>query len=121
MLMDQDRWRRLLARAGMLTILGAGLAPAAGARSDEAAFLAENDAAMLKMHRDMHQPPSGNVDRDFAAMMIPHHQGAVDMAQAVLRYGRDPRMRRLAQEIIVEQQQEIAIMRQFLEQRGGQQ
>jgi hypothetical protein len=54
--------------------------------------------------------PSGDIDRDFAAMMIPHHQGAIEMAQAELRYGRNEQLRRIAQEIIVEQQQEIAAM-----------
>lgn len=55
--------------------------------------------------------PSGDVDRDFVAMMIPHHQGAIDMAQAELRYGHNEQLRRIAQEIIVEQQQEITAMR----------
>jgi hypothetical protein len=55
--------------------------------------------------------PSGDVDRDFVAMMIPHHQGAIDMAQAELRYGHNEQLRRIAQEIIVEQQQEIIAMR----------
>ncbi len=55
--------------------------------------------------------PSGDVDTDFVAMMVPHHQGAIDMAQAELRYGRNEQLRRLAQEIIVTQQQEIAAMR----------
>ena len=55
--------------------------------------------------------PSGDVDRDFVAMMRPHHQGAIDMAQALLRYGHNEQLRRLAQEIIVTQQQEIAAMR----------
>ena len=55
--------------------------------------------------------PSGDVDADFVAMMIPHHQGAIDMAQAVLRHGRNEQIRRLAQEIIVTQQEEIAAMR----------
>ncbi len=59
--------------------------------------------------------PSGDPDRDFAAMMIPHHQGAVDMAKIQLIYGRDPVMRRLAQAIIVEQQQEIELMQRFLQ------
>ncbi len=54
--------------------------------------------------------PTGDVDRDFVAMMTPHHQGAIDMAQAVLRYGKNEQIRRLAQEIIVTQQQEIAAM-----------
>jgi hypothetical protein len=79
--------------------------------TDEASFLAENDAAMRKMMRDMAVAPGGDVDADFVAMMVPHHQGAIDMALAVLRYGRNPQIRRLAQEIIVTQQQEIAAMR----------
>ena len=77
----------------------------------EAPFLAENDAAMKKMMNDMTVAPTGDVDADFVAMMVPHHQGAIDMAVAVLRYGRNPQIRRLAQEIIVTQQQEIAAMR----------
>ena len=55
--------------------------------------------------------PTGDVDRDFVHMMVPHHQGAIDMAMAVLRYGHDPVVRRLAQEIVVTQQEEIAAMR----------
>jgi hypothetical protein len=78
--------------------------------SDEAAFNAENAAAMDKMMAGMEVHPSGDVDRDFAAMMIPHHQGAIDMALAELRHGRNEQLRRIAQEIIVEQQQEIDAM-----------
>jgi len=54
---------------------------------------------------------TGDVDADFAAVMIPHHQGAIDMAEAELRHGRNEQLRRIAQEIIVDQQQEIAAMR----------
>jgi hypothetical protein len=60
---------------------------------------------------DMGIKPSGDVDRDFVAMMVPHHQGAIDMARAELRYGHNEQLRRMAQEIIVTQQQEIAAMR----------
>ena len=77
----------------------------------EASFLAENGAAMKKMMVDMAVKPTGDVDADFVAMMVPHHQGAIDMALAVLRHGRNPQIRRLAQEIIVTQQQEISVMR----------
>jgi hypothetical protein len=66
---------------------------------------------MKKMMTDMAVKPTGDVDADFVAMMVPHHQGAIDMAVAVLRHGRNPQIRRLAQEIIVTQQQEIAAMR----------
>ena len=79
--------------------------------SAEASFLVENDAAMRKMMNDMAVTPTGDVDADFVAMMVPHHQGAIDIALAVLRHGRNPQIRRLAQEIIVTQQQEIAAMR----------
>src|ERR1700741_421880 len=77
----------------------------------ELPFLVENDAAMKKMMSDMAITPTGDVDSDFVAMMVPHHQGAIDMAVAVLRHGRNPQIRRLAQEIIVTQQQEITVMR----------
>ncbi|MDL2406060.1 DUF305 domain-containing protein [Rhizobium calliandrae] len=77
----------------------------------EAPYLSENDRAMTKMMNDMAVKPSGNVDRDFVEMMIPHHQGAIDMAQAYLRYGTNEQLKRIAQEIIVDQQQEIAAMR----------
>jgi uncharacterized protein (DUF305 family) len=83
----------------------------ASVTSDEAPFLTENTAAMDKMMADMEVKPTGDIDADFTAMMIPHHQGAIDMAVAYLRYGQNPQLRRLAQEIIIEQQQEIAAMR----------
>ena len=79
-----------------------GSAPAA-----EAPYLAENVSAMTKMMIDMGIRPSGDVDADFVAMMVPHHQGAIEMAQAELRYGRNEPLRRMAQEIIVTQLQEI--------------
>jgi uncharacterized protein (DUF305 family) len=80
-------------------------------RSEEQPFLSENDAAMNKMMADMTIKPSGDIDRDFVEMMVPHHQGAVDMALAELKYGRNEQLRRLAQEIVVTQQQEITVMR----------
>jgi uncharacterized protein (DUF305 family) len=85
--------------------------PALGADPGEKSFLAENATAMDKMMDGMAPKPAGDVDRDFVAMMVPHHQGAIDMAQAELRYGHNEQLRRIAQEIIVEQQQEIAAMR----------
>jgi uncharacterized protein (DUF305 family) len=81
------------------------------ASSAEAPYLAENVSAMTKMMIDMHIRPSGDVDTDFVEMMVPHHQGAIEMAQAELRYGRNEPLRRMAQEIIVTQLQEIAAMR----------
>lgn len=82
----------------------------AGASTPQEAFRAENDAAMDRMMAAMDVKPSGDIDRDFALMMIPHHQGAIEMAQAELRHGKNEQLRRIAQEIIVDQQQEIAAM-----------
>jgi hypothetical protein len=84
--------------------------------SPQAAFAAENEAAMSRMMTGMDIKPSGDIDRDFAAMMIPHHEGAIDMAVAELRYGRNEQLRRIAQEIVIEQQQEIEAMRLALHQ-----
>ena len=72
--------------------------------------------AMERMHKNMSILPSGDPDRDFAAMMIPHHQGAVDMAKVELQFGKNPVLRRLAQGIIVEQLQEIEVMQRELRQ-----
>ena len=85
--------------------------PQQAATSDEGAFLAENEAAMSKMMSAMEAKPTGDIDRDFVAMMTPHHQGAIDMAVIQLRYGKNEQLRRLAQEIIVSQTQEIAAMK----------
>ena len=81
------------------------------APATEAPYLAENVSAMTKMMTDMGIRPSGDVDTDFVAMMVPHHKGAIEMAQAELRYGRNEPLRRMAQEIIVTQLQEITAMR----------
>ena len=56
---------------------------------NEAPFWKENEAAMIKMMNDMAIKPTGDIDRDFAAMMLPHHQGAIDMAVIELRYGKN--------------------------------
>ena len=74
-------------------------------------FAREMNAATDRMMDAMHVQFTGDVDQDFAAMMIPHHQGAIDMAVAELRHGRNEQLKRIAQEIIVDQQQEIAAMR----------
>jgi|ETN07SMinimDraft_1059922.scaffolds.fasta_scaffold253124_1 uncharacterized protein (DUF305 family) len=92
------------------TLLIAASGPWAHDRTDEHSFSALMAQAMQRMHDAMIVEPTGNPDRDFAAMMIPHHQGSVDMARAQLQYGKDERLRRLALEIIIEQEQEIAVM-----------
>jgi|SRR5579863_6786411 len=83
---------------------------AAGTLAD-ARFVDRVNAAMSKMMGGMATAPTGDADRDFVTWMVPHHQGAIDMAQAELLYGRNIKLRRIAQEIIVTQQQEIEAMR----------
>ena len=87
-----------------------------GGSATDDSFDAQMGRAMTRMDQDMMVKPSGNYDRDFAAMMIPHHQGAVDMARIELQFGKDPVLRRLAQAIIVEQLQEIEVMNLELKQ-----
>ena len=95
-----------------------GWSPAPTARfvaSTERTFDQLMADAMNVMHKGMHSAPyTSDPDRDFVTMMIPHHQGAIDMAKALLLYGKDPQMRRLAQEIITDQESEIQLMRLWL-------
>jgi len=69
--------------------------------------------ANMKMHRAMSAKLTGNADRDFVQGMIPHHQGAIDMAHVELKYGTDPELRKLAEDIIAAQEKEIAFMKQW--------
>jgi hypothetical protein len=94
-----------------------------GSRAPDATtptFYSEMTRVNACMHEGMDVAPSGDVDRDFLRMMIPHHQGAIDMAVVLLKYGHDEKVRRLAQSIIVEQGQEIAYMRTLLDQPSDQ-
>jgi uncharacterized protein (DUF305 family) len=101
----------LLKKSILLATMLIGTAAPSAAGPSETSFLAENSAAMSKMMAAMDVKPSGKVDADFVAMMLPHHQAAIDMAQSELRYGHNDQLRRIAEEIIVTQQQEIAAMR----------
>jgi uncharacterized protein (DUF305 family) len=92
------------------------VAPQIGVRpAAEQSFVRQMEAGMKKMMEDMHAPGySGNPDVDFLAMMIPHHEGAVEMARLVLIHGKDPLTRRLAEEIMASQTAEIAAMKERL-------
>jgi uncharacterized protein (DUF305 family) len=83
--------------------------------ASEPTFYSEMTKVNARMHEGMEIASSGSIDRDFMRMMIPHHQGAIDMAVLLLKYGHDEKLRRLAQSIIVEQGQEIAYMRTLLD------
>lgn len=104
-------YQNLKLRPLLPALAAAVLALPAVADDPNAQFKAENHAAMDRMMAAMMVQPTGDVDRDFAELMIPHHQGAIEMAQAELRYGKNEQLKRIAQEIIVDQQQEIAAMR----------
>ena len=75
-------------------------------------------ASMATMMRGMHVKPTGKPDKDFVLMMIPHHQGAVDMAKVELKYGTDPELKQLANDIVAAQEKEIAQMKAWLEKNG---
>ena len=78
------------------------------------AFAAVNE----KMHRDMAIAFSGDPDVDFVRGMVPHHQGAIDMAKVVIAFGKDPEVRKLAEDIVKAQESEINFMRSWLQKRG---
>jgi uncharacterized protein (DUF305 family) len=88
--------------------------PAAAESAATKAYRAVND----KMHKDMDIAFTGDADADFARGMIPHHQGAVDMAKIVLQHGKDPEIRKLAEEVVRTQETEIKFMREWLAKRG---
>jgi uncharacterized protein (DUF305 family) len=85
-------------------------APAAATASEGMRFTIESDLALSKMSLGMTVERTGDVDRDFVAMMMPHHQGAIDIARAELKYGHNEELLRLARDIIVEQQHEMLVM-----------
>lgn len=92
-------------------------APAAAQPGESASTKANRDAN-TKMHKDMDIPYSGDADADFVRGMIPHHQGAIDMARIVLAHGKDPEIRKLAENVLRDQEKEVAMMKDWLKKNG---
>ncbi|WP_395021352.1 DUF305 domain-containing protein [Dongia sp.] len=91
-----------------------GINPAA-AQDSSAAFMDAQHKMMSKMKT---MKPTGDPDKDFVMMMMPHHQGAVDMAEVELKYGKDPMLRKMAEQIIKSQKEEIAEMEKWQKEHG---
>lgn len=96
---------------------GGGTMKMDGASTDNASTKAFKEANG-KMHKDMNITYSGDADADFVRGMIPHHQGAIDMAKVVLAHGKDPEIRKLAEAVIRDQEKEVAQMREWLKKNG---
>jgi uncharacterized protein (DUF305 family) len=114
--------KRLMSLATTISILAAPVASAqdqtnarhvgaAAIDSGEQHFIIESELAISTMTLGLTADPTGDVDRDFVALMMAHHQGAIDMARAELKYGHNQELRRLAQSIIAEREQEMSAMR----------
>lgn len=91
---------------------------APGAKAGDSAATTAYKAANAKMHKDMDITFTGDADADFVRGMIPHHQGAIDMARVMLAHGKDPALKKLATSIIADQEKEIAMMRDWLKANG---
>lgn len=106
-------FRKRLWIAGLFAVLSIGAI--AQMEPHAMGFMRFMNESMDRMDNGMKSAPmNGDADHDFATMMMPHHQGAIDMAKAELAYGHDPVMRRMAEEIIVDQQSEIQAMQLWL-------
>lgn len=101
-----------IAQAGGHQQHGAHASPPSSSSASASARAFET--ANAKMHQGMTIKFTGNADVDFVRGMIPHHEGAVDMARIVLEHGKDPAVRKLAREIIAAQEKEISWMKQWL-------
>jgi uncharacterized protein (DUF305 family) len=102
--------RHKLLLPAVIAALSVGSIAIAQTTDSSKAYMAVHE----KMMRDMMMSPSGDADKDFAMMMVPHHQGAIDMAEIELKYGKDPDLRKMAEKIIHAQKEEIADFKKWL-------
>ena len=118
----RTKWR-LVAMTALLCAAIQAQQPAhkhSGDQSPNDPAWSELQSSMEKMHTAMSSiEPSGNNEVDFVKLMIPHHQAAIEMARTQITFGKDPQLRRLAQEIITDQQSEIELMTLWLNQHGA--
>ncbi|SEJ84442.1 CopM family metallochaperone [Paraburkholderia diazotrophica] len=103
-------------QAASMPGMNMGSASDAGSSGSTQAF---KDADQKMMHGMQAPTYTGNADKDFVAHMIPHHQGAIDMAEVELKYGNDPEMKKLARNIVKAQKEEIALMQRWQAKHGG--
>lgn len=108
---------RVLFHTVFFTIAIAGASLAAMAQGSDEVKKAVKEAN-VRMHQDMMMEPSGDADKDFAMMMIPHHEGAIAMAKIELQYGKDPQLRAMAEKIIAAQEAEIAELKKWQREHG---
>jgi uncharacterized protein (DUF305 family) len=108
--------KHILAASAVLVALGSAPAMAQmnhGAVPDTPAAKANMEAHQKMMDAMNGMKPTGDADKDFVMMMIPHHQGAIDMAEVELKYGKDPELKKMAKEIIADQKKEIGEMKKW--------
>jgi uncharacterized protein (DUF305 family) len=120
--MDRKNMLRLGITAVVLAVMGGLATSAQHMTMDDARTQDQNWGELMKSMKAMHSAmgtaqPSGNDDKDFVNLMLPHHEAAVEMAKTELLHGNDAQMRRLAQEIITDQESEIQLMGHWLDQR----